>query len=312
MKAATSVWRGHISFGLVSIPVRLFRAARPERVKLREVYSVAPEPTAMPEEPEVIHRRRTGPAPVELPVEEVQAPSTAVVAPARRAVVNDAGSEVPESAVTKGYEVEKGRFVTLDRDELRGLAPKTSTMMELVEFVSLTSVDPVYFETSYYVQPEPAGEKPYALLYSSLKETGLVGVAQIAMHRREHIVLVRPGKSGLIAHTMYFASEVRGDQEYRADAAVVNRKELDLANRLVSALATEFEPEKFKDTYREQVEKLIEAKIAGQAIHPVSAPAPGNAAVDIMAALQKSLAGLKKPPRPEAEETAPARRRKRS
>jgi DNA end-binding protein Ku len=225
--------------------------------------------------------------------------------------VDEAGSQVPQSSVSKGFEVEKGQFVTLDREELRALVPKTSTTMELVEFVSLASVDPVYFETSYYVQPEPAGEKPYALLYSSLKETGLVGVAQIAMHRREHIVLVRPGKAGLIAHTMYFASEVRADQQYRVDTALVNRKELDLANKLVSALAAEFEPEKFRDTYREQLEKMIETKTArGQKIHAVQALPPGKAAGDIMTALQKSLAGLKKAPEREGEQPTKPRRQR--
>jgi DNA end-binding protein Ku len=306
----TSVWRGHISFGLVSIPVRLFRAARAERVKLREVYSVTPESAAESELAEIVQPPRKGPTPIERRTEIVEESAPAIVAPVRRAVLDQGGQQVPQAAVTKGYEVERGRFVTLDRDELRALVPKTSTTMELVEFVSLSSVDPVFFETSYYVQPEPAGEKPYALLYSSLEETGLVGVAQIAMHRREHIVLVRPGKSGLIAHTMYLVSEVRADHEYHVDTALVNRKELDLANKLVSALAAEFEPEKFRYTYREQLEKMIEAKAAGQKIHAVHAPAPGKAAGDIMKALQESLAGLKKPPEREAERPAKPRRKR--
>src|SRR5207302_6640792 len=131
-----------------------------------------------------------------------------------------------------------------------------------------------------------------ALLYRSLQETGLVGVAQIAMHRREHIVLVRSGKSGLIAHTMYFTSEVRGDQEYKAESTLVNPKELEMANTLVRALATDFAPEKFRDTYREQLEQMIEAKAAGRQVVPARSEAPSKPAVDIMDALRKSLAGL--------------------
>lgn len=298
---ATSVWRGHISFGLVSIPVRLFRAARPERIKLREVYSVAPEPEPAPE-PKIREITRSRVEPIEMPEAPV------AIAPVRHAAVDESDREIPRSAVQKAYEVEKNQFVTLDRDELRALVPKTSTTMELIEFVSLASVDPVYFETSYYVRPEPAGEKAYALLYQSLLDTGLAGVAQIAMHRREHIVLVRSGKSGLIAHTMYFSFEVRADQEYKADPALVNAKELDMANMLVRALAAEFQPEKFRDTYREQVEKMIQAKIAGNAIQPAPEAKPRRPAVDILDALQKSLAGLKKPAAPAS--TAPHRTRR--
>jgi DNA end-binding protein Ku len=161
--------------------------------------------------------------------------------------------------------------------------------------VDLASVDPIYFETSYYVQPERAGEKPYALLYASLKQTGLVGVARIAMHRREHIVIVRSGVSGLIAHTMYFSSEVRSEQEYRADPALVKPKELELANTLVRALASEFTPEKYRDTYREQLEKMIAARVAGQPVASAAAPPAAKPPADIMEALRKSLAGVKKP-----------------
>ena len=297
----SSVWRGHISFGMVSIPVRLFRAARPERVKLREVYTVDTSPAPGPLAPETVRPRRGEPVSVDHPKVMSETPPQAV-APALRAILNESGNRVPDSAVTKGFEIERGQFVTLDREELRALAPKTSTTMELVEFVSLATVDPVYFETSYYVRPEPAGEKSYALLFSSLQETKLVGVAQIAMHRREHIILVRSGKSGLIAHTMYFASEVRADEEYRVDRALVNRKELDLANKLVTALQAEFKPGKFRDRYREQLERVIQAKAAGKEIFPAQPAAAAKPAIDIMQALQQSLAGLKKPPEREAPE----------
>ncbi|MBV8847032.1 MAG: hypothetical protein JO307_29845 [Bryobacterales bacterium] len=311
---ASSVWRGYISFGLVSIPVRLFRAARPERVKLRDVYTVPQEPEFEPQDssalevvPEVPTRR--GPALAESRHEAIApAEQPAAVAPIRRIAANEAGAQVSPSQVSKGYEIEKGRFVTLDREDLKALAPKTSTTMELVEFVSLASVDPIYFETSYYILPEPAGEKPYALLYRSLKQTGLVGLAQIAMHRREHIVIVRSGKSGLIAHTMFFNSEVRADQEFHADEALVSAKELDLANTLINAMAAEFAPEKYRDPYREQLENLIAAKAAGRTQPAVYTP-PSRPTADIMDALRKSLAAVKKPAAGEREPSMARRSR---
>jgi DNA end-binding protein Ku len=295
---ATSVWHGYITFGLVSIPVKLFRAARAERVKLREVYTAPAQPESGAQ-----GGLRAGPVPVassrKLPVLREVAPERAEqpvsLAPVRRVATNEAGGEIPQSEVGKGYEVEQGRFIALEREELRALVPKTSTTMELAEFVNLASVDPIYFETSYYVQPEPAGQKPYALLYKSLKETGLVGVAQVAMHRREHIVIVRSGKSGLIAHTMYFSSEVRADQEFKTDESLVATKELELANTLVKAMAAEFTPEKYRDAYREQLEKLIAAKAAAQPSTAAYKPPTTKPAADIMDALRKSLAGMKKP-----------------
>jgi len=119
---------------------------------------------------------------------------------------------VSEKQVVKGYEYEKNRYVALDPEELKSLESKTATEMQIEEFVSLSEVDPVYFETSYYVAPEAAGEKAYALLFEALRTSNLVAVSQLSMHSREHVVIVRPGKHGLLAHTMFFSSEVRADE----------------------------------------------------------------------------------------------------
>jgi len=153
----------------------------------------------------------------------------------------------------------------------------------------------VFFETSYYVKPDTGGEKAYALLYESLRQSELVAVGRLAMHRREHITIVRSGKSGLIAHTMYFATEVRADQEYRADKTLITTKELALANTLVKSLAGTFQPSNYRDTYREQLEQLIKEKAAG-AVKMVANTPNRTPTVDIMEALKKSLAQLKKPP----------------
>jgi DNA end-binding protein Ku len=208
----------------------------------------------------------------------------------------------------KGYEYQKDQYVALDADELKSLAPKTATEMEILEFVKLEEVDPIYFETSYYVRPEEAGEKAYALLYRALQLSGLVAVARFAMHSREHVVILRPGKKGLITHTMFFASEVRSEEEHAADTSSLKPKELELAQTLIGSLAASFEPEKYHDTYREQLEALIQAKVEAKAEGKTPAakapPAAKSRVVDIADALQRSLAALKKPPAAE-KQTAP-------
>src|SRR5262249_26791588 len=156
------------------------------------------------------------------------------VAPIRRIAAPQTSDEPLASyEVTKGYEFAKDQFVTLEPEELKALTAQTSAEMEVLEFVKLSEVDPVYFDTSYYVRPAEVGEKPYALLFEALKRADVVGIARLAMHRREHFVILRPGNSGLIAHTMFFRQEIRADQEYNADPTLVARKELDMAKLLI-------------------------------------------------------------------------------
>ena len=166
--------------------------------------------------------------------------------------------------------------------------------MEILEFVKGEDVDPVYLDSSYYMAPDEGGEKPYALLFAALKKTGYYGVAKIAMHNREHIVIMRPGEHGLLLHTMYFADEVRKTEEFRTDTENIREKELALALNLVEALSGEFEPQKYSDTYRDNLRKMIEAKIEGHSVveTPETKIAP---VIDIMEALKKSLE-MRKPP----------------
>jgi len=196
--------------------------------------------------------------------------------------------------------------VTLAPEELRAIVAETSAAMEIMEFVHLAEIDPVYFEASYYVKPEAAGLKPYALLYEAMREAGFAAVAQFAMHRRDRIAILRPGSSGMMAHTMYFASEVRSDQEVRADVSLVTAKEIALAKTLVSALASTFEPAKYRDQYRERLEALIATKVGGQQTAVVKSPARMQPAADIIEALRKSLEAVKKPVT-KAEETGKRR-----
>jgi DNA end-binding protein Ku len=320
---ASTVWRGFVTFGLISIPVRLFRAARAERVSFRRLYRAEPseapvsrhepepEPDRLPPEPAISHSKRgraIEPEPPPMP--------TPILAPVQQASVREGSGEVvPRTSVVKGYEYEKDRYVVVEADELKTLAPKTSSEMQIEEFVKLSDVDPVYFETSYYVIPEEAGQKAYALLYRSLQVAGLVAVAQFAMHSREHVIILRPGGKGLLAHTMFYSSEVRADDEYAADTSSVTQKELDLAQQLIHSLAAAFQPQKYRDTYRERLESLIAQRVAGQPAASTAKPSVAASVVDITEALQRSLAALKKPAtseqaaRPETK-TAGLRRKK--
>jgi DNA end-binding protein Ku len=297
---AASVWKGHITFGLITIPVRLLRAARSERVPLRELYRTD-EPGAVEDTPPPATSPAKGPVrldrvsqPSELPP-PAAAPEPAYELVRHVAMGQKSEAPAPAASITKGYEFERGRYVTLAPDELRSIAPPTSRDLEIAEFVRLADIDPVYYEASYYVKPEDAGRKPYALLYEAMREAGFAGVARFAMHRRDRVAILRPGPVGLIAHVMYFASEVRSDEEVRADLSLVSDKEIALAKALVGALAGTFEPAKYRDQYREKLEALIAAKVDGLQIATVPAGLAAKPAGDIMEALRKSLEAVKKP-----------------
>jgi DNA end-binding protein Ku len=174
------------------------------------------------------------------------------------------------------------------------VAPKTAKVMEILEFVKADDVDAIYLESSYYVAPDEGGEKPYALLFQALRESKFYAVAKVAMHNREHIIILRPGAKGILSHTMYFQDEIRQVEEFRTDTSLVKEKELEMAKMLISSLEADFEPQKYHDEYRDNLRKMIEAKIEGKKI--VAAPTEHVAPViDIMEALKKSLAEKRKP-----------------
>lgn len=255
---ATSIWKGHLTFGLVSFPVRLFTAARSESISFNQLHKEDGSRIK-----QVIY-------------------------------CQSEDKPIPRSEIVKGYEYEKGKYVVVDDEEIKKVAPKTAKVMEIQEFVKADDVDPVFLESSYYMAPDEGGEKPYSLLFSALKETKYFGIAKIAMHNREHVVILRPGDKGMVLHTMYYADEVRRSEEFRTDASNLKDKELALAKMLVESLAGEFEPEKYHDSYRDNLRKMIDAKIEGHKV--VETPEPHIAPViDIMEALKKSLE-MRKPP----------------
>ena len=320
---ASTVWKGHLSFGLVAIPVRLYRAARAEKVGFRQLHHTTPtqlpeaEPDMLLIEPTPIRPSQRGDIEtiheVERKVSQIAQPAPPSVAPIRSTPTSAENAEpIPRAELLKGYEYQPEQYVLVSDDELRRITPPTSSDIQILEFVQLREIDPVYFETSYYVAPDRAGEKPYSLLCTALRKTGYVALAQIAMHRREHVAVIRAGDRGILMHTMFYANEVHKEQEFKADSALVADKELDLAVKLIEALAAKFEPEKFRDKYREQVEALIAAKIQGhEVVSSESRPVPALPVVDIMEALKKSLAAARKPVGRAEEATGEAKSQRR-
>ena len=170
---AASVWKGHITFGLVSIPIKLVVAARSESISFNQLHKTD-------------HSR----------IKQVL-------------FCQSEDKPVDRNELIKGFEYEKGKYVEINDDDLKGVQPPTAKVMEIREFVKMDEVDGVYLESSYYVEPDEAGEKPYTLLFAAMKDTGRGAIAQITMHSREHIVCLRPGMRGLILHTLYYQDEIR-------------------------------------------------------------------------------------------------------
>ena len=250
---ATSVWKGFLTFGLISVPIRLSTAARSERISFNQLHSVCHTRIKMP-----------------------------LFCPTCERMVD-------RSEIEKGYEYEKGQFLLFTPEELEEIEPDSAHSMEILEFVKLDEIDPLYFDSSYYVAPDEGGAKPYSLLLDAMKTSGYAGIAKLTMHGRENIVIIRPRKNGLTLHTMFYSNEIRsGDEFSGGDKSEVKDAERKLATQLIQTLAARFEPEKYHDAYQQEIEKLIEAKAHGEKLavvpHKVLA-----ASVDLMAALKKSI-----------------------
>jgi len=262
---AATVWKGYISFGLITIPVRLFAAARTERVSFNQ-----------------IHQPCGGRI-----KQQIFCPQCDRVA--------------ERNELVKGYEVEKDRYVIVKDEEIKEIAPPSSDTMEIVEFVKAKGIDPIYFDASYFMAPEDAGKKAYHLLFETMRKSGYSAIAKIAMHQREFTVVVRPHAQGLLLHTMFYPEEVREVPEFRQDRSVtVKPQEIELAEKLVEGLAAEFDPSKYHDDYQKRVLEMIEAKRDGLAVN-TEAPRKRAPVIDLMQALQKSLGDLPRKPAAKAE-----------
>jgi DNA end-binding protein Ku len=192
------------------------------------------------------------------------------------------------SDIVRGYETRKDKYIVVEDEELKKIAPTTATTMDILQFVANDEVDPVFFESSYYIGAESNTAKPYVLFMAALVNTKQDAIAKIAMHNREHIVLIRPSGGGLILHTLYYPDELHKANRSETPKAKYTAKELDLAKSLVSHLTAPFKPEQYKDTYRENVERLIKQKQKGQKITTVEQPSKAPV-IDLMEALKRSL-----------------------
>lgn len=252
---AASVWKGSISFGLVSVPIKLFAAARYSHISFHEVHR------------ECGHRVK----------QQLYCPYD------KRVVSRD--------ELVMGYEVDEDKMVVVDKEELKKLQPASSSSMEILQFVKLSDVDPIYFETSYFSVPEEEGRRGYTLLLETMEEMQVAAIAQVTMHQRERTVIVRPYRRGLTLHTLYYPSEIRDVAGYgKNSAANLKKQEVSLAEQFAKELVAPFRPEQFHDEYQAQVKKLIESKEKGTAApRPEKAPrlAP---VVDLMTALKQSIA----------------------
>lgn len=318
----TTIWKGHLSFGLVTIPVKLYRAARAEKVSFHQLYRApAPLPreeleeTALPEPPRARGRKSAAPpepAPGPPLTARQQPEPEAQFSRIRQAAYvpeSEEGAKAPvaRNDLVRGYEYDRGQYVVLSDEDLRSIAPENRKEMQILEFVRFGEIDPVFLESSYYVTPDGGGEKAYALLFEALRQTGYAALAELAMHRREHVVIIRPGARGLIAHTMFYSSEVRSEEEFRTDTSLVQARELGMAKLLVESLAAPFEAGKYHDTYRERLEAMIQERVAGRQVAPAAEPPRQQKVVDITEALRKSLEQLKKPAAAEGERKPPTR-----
>jgi DNA end-binding protein Ku len=271
----SAIWTGTISFGLVTVPVRAVSATRSRDVRFNQL------------------EESTG---------------------ARiryRKVSEQTGDEVPGERIVKGYEVSPGQYVTVTDDEMRALAPKASRTIDIEDFVDLDRIDPIYFEQPYYLAPDPNSVKPYRLLVEAMTDLRKVAIGRIVMRSKERLVAIRPYEGLLCLETMRYEDEVVpvgdvvGPLEEDSEPA---ERELEMARQLVASLEAEFEPTKYHDSYREELMSLIDKKAAGEEIVERPAAEEPGKVLDLMAALEASLARTKAGG--DEAEAAPARARR--
>jgi len=254
---ARSIWTGTISFGLVTVPVKMYSAVSRKTVRFHQLNKATGSRIA---------QKRVDPT---------------------------TGDEVDYGDIVKGYELGPDRYVVIEPDELESLDPKKTKTIDILDFVDLSEIDPIYYDHPYYLAPGTGGAKPYKLLLEAMRETNKVGIAKVVIRSKENLVALRPMEGDVLGMaTMIFADEVidpKRIEELPDEEMEINQRELEIAEQLVESLAGSFEPEKYTDTYRAQVLELIEKKAAGEeiAVQPQveeAAPVP-----DLMAALKASL-----------------------
>jgi DNA end-binding protein Ku len=260
---ARAIWSGAISFGLINVPVKLYSAVSKQTVRFHQLHD-----------------------------------ADGVRIKQKRVCPQD-GEEVSYEHIVKGYELSPDRYVVITPEELESIQPRKTRSIDIEEFVDLEEIDPIYFEHPYYLVPDKGAAKAYGLLIAAMQESGKVAIGKVVLRTKEYLVAIRPMNEVLVMATMLFADEVVPQSELEGllpdgDGAEPSEKEVSMARQLIESLSSSFEPESYRDTYREAVLEMIERKAEGQEIavqpeadQPVEVP-------DLMAALEQSLAAVRK------------------
>ncbi len=248
-------WKGSISFGLVYIPIAVYPATREEKLSFRQL-------------------RKTDLSPIKY-----------------KKVAEADMKEVTADQIVKGFEYERGRFIVLSDEDFEKVRIESTHSIDITDFVDLEQVDPKFFYKPYFLEPQKGGEKAYALLHKALSGTGKIGIAKVVISNREHLAAVKPDGLFLILELMHFASEILSAEELsHGPSAALNEKELKMAQALVDSMSVKWEPEKYRDEYREAVMEMIEQKAKNKQMPALPAAAPRSTnVVDLVKVLQESL-----------------------
>ncbi|RIX51870.1 Ku protein [Paenibacillus nanensis] len=260
-----TVWKGAISFGLVHVPVKMFTATEDKDIRFRSIHKECGTPIS------------------------------------QQRVCEHCGRNIENDEIAKGFEYEKGKFVLFNEEELDALRPESARTIQILDFVDLTDIDPIYFEKAYYLSPDMAGSGAYGLLLEAIRQTGKIGIAKISIRSKSRLAAVRVVANCLCLETMHFPDEIRSISlvPNLPEQVTVNEKELEVAKLLIGQLSAAFEPDKYTDDYRTALLNAIEAKVSGEGIDVVTAPVNETGKViDLMAALQASLEAAKIPTDP--------------
>ena len=276
-----SIWSGAISFGLVSVPVKLYSAVSRKTVRFNQLDA---------ETNTRIRQKR----------------------------VNAEGEEVPYERIVKGYEVAKDSYVIVTDDELAALSPKATRMIDISDFVDESEIDPIFYDSAYYLAPDELAKKSYTLLARAMEESNRVAIASFVMRNKQYLVAIRPSKGALMMSTMVYADEVVAVDDIPGlddlDELETTEAELAMASQLIDSLTADFEPERYEDTYRAEIVDLLEAKASGETM-PIDAPAAAedDGVVDLLAALEASVNAAKEARRSAGDggsgDAAPAEKR---
>ncbi|HEX3825447.1 MAG TPA: Ku protein [Mycobacteriales bacterium] len=257
MTMARALWTGYVTFGLVSVPVGLFRATEDQTVHFHQIHKGTS------------HRIRYK------KVDEVT------------------GDEIPATEIVNGFDLGDGEYVIVTKEELKDAAPGKSEQIEISDFVDLAAIDPIYFRSTYYLAPRGKGaDRAYSLLRQAMQESKKIGIATLVLRDKEHLVAIRPGDEALVLETMHFPAEIRSASEELdslPEQVSFEGRELTVAKTLIDSLTVEWEPDRYQNTYRAKIEELIESKRDGKVIVAKTSK-PKTNVVDLMAALEASVA----------------------